>query len=217
MDIELRPEGPSDYRETENVTREAFWNHYSPGCCEHYLLHIMRESPAFIPELDTVAVHDKKIVGNAVYMKSIIEGDDGHTYEVLTLGPISVLPAYQRMGVGGRLIRYTRKLARDMGFGGILLCGDPGYYSRYGFIPAEALGIRTADHMYAAALQVCELYEHALSGAKGRYVEDGIYEVDESAVAAFDKDFPAKEAVTGLPTQKRFEELCAMRRKADRL
>lgn len=38
MEIELRNERFSDYPETENVVREAFWNRYSPGCCEHYLL-----------------------------------------------------------------------------------------------------------------------------------------------------------------------------------
>ena len=43
VELKLRTEQPADYRETENVTREAFWNLYSPGCCEHYLLHVMRE------------------------------------------------------------------------------------------------------------------------------------------------------------------------------
>ena len=67
MNIIIRPEQPTDYRETEHITREAFWNHHAPGCDEHYLLHIMRDNPAFVPELDFVAVCDGKIVGNAVY------------------------------------------------------------------------------------------------------------------------------------------------------
>lgn len=56
MEIELRNERFSDYPETENVVREAFWNRYSPGCCEHYLIHIMRYSRAFVPQLDFVAI-----------------------------------------------------------------------------------------------------------------------------------------------------------------
>lgn len=56
MEIELRNERFSDYPETENVVREAFWNRYSPGCYEHYLIHIMRYSRAFVPQLDFVAV-----------------------------------------------------------------------------------------------------------------------------------------------------------------
>jgi putative acetyltransferase len=50
----IRPTVPRDYRATEDVTREAFWNVYEPGCDEHYLLHVMRGSEGFIPELDLV-------------------------------------------------------------------------------------------------------------------------------------------------------------------
>lgn len=212
MNIELRREQKSDYRETENMTREAFWNHYSPGCCEHYLLHIMRDSPNFIKELDFVAVSDNQIIGNVVYMKSYIMADNGERYEVLSLGPISVLPAFQRKGVGRLLIERTREVAREMGFRAILLCGDPDYYSRVGFVQAETLGIRTSENMYAAALHVYELYENALADAKGHYFEDDIYNVEEEAIAEFDKTFPAKEKISGTPSQKRFEEVVVMQR-----
>ncbi len=215
MDITFRLEEPSDYRETENLTREAFWNHYAPGCDEHYLLHIMRDCPAFLPELDVVAVSGDKIVGNVVCLKSFIEADDGNKYETLTLGPISVLPEYQRKDIGGRLIEHTRASAREMGFRAILLYGYPDYYLRQGFVPAETLGIRTADNMYAVALHACELYDNALSGIRGRYFEDKIYEVDKSAAAAFDKNFPPKELVAGTPSQRRFQETVLMQRKAE--
>ena len=214
MDIELRREQSSDYSETENVTREAFWNHYSPACSEHYLLPIMRDCPAFVPELDVVAVCDGKIVGNVVYMKSVIRADNGNSYEVLSLGPISVLPEYQRKGIGVRMIEYTRDIARRMGFAAILLCGDPDYYSRQGFLSAETFGIRTEDDMYADALQVCPLSERAMSGMKGRYVEDSIYQIDESVASDFDKHFPPKEIIVGTPSQKRFDEIVVKRRKA---
>lgn len=215
MAIELRTEQPADHAETENVTREAFWNHYSPRCNEHYLLHIMRGSPSFIPELDVVAVHGGRIVGNIVYVKSVIRTDDGKECEVLGMGPISVLPEYQRRGIGRRMIDYTRERAREMGFRAILLYGDPAYYSRHGFVPAETLGIRTADNMYAVALQACELQEGALSGMKGRYVEAAIYDFDEKCAAEFDRHFPAREMVSGTPSQKRFEKIAAMRKKAE--
>lgn len=167
VELKLRTEQPADYRETENVTREAFWNLYSPGCCEHYLLHVMRDSPAFVPELDLVAERDGRIVGNVVSLRAVLHGDDGTDCEVLSLGPISVLPECQRQGIGGRLISRTRELARELGFRALLLCGDPDYYLYQGFVPAEMLGIRTADNMYAMALHVCELYDGALSGIRG--------------------------------------------------
>lgn len=90
-------------------------------------------------------------------------------------------------GIGGRLISRTRELARELGFRALLLCGDPDYYLYQGFVPAEMLGIRTADNMYAMALHVCELYDGALSGIRGRYVEDSIYDIDPSAAEAFDR------------------------------
>ena len=215
MDILLRLEQPSDYCETENITREAFWNHHVPGCDEHYLLHIMRNCPEFVPELDVVAVHAGKIVGNVIYVKSIIMGDNGNEYEVLSLGPISVLPKYQGKYIGKKLIEHTRQIAQELEFRAILLCGDPAYYSRRGFIPAERLGIRTADNMYFVPLQACELYENALLGVKGRYIEHAIYEIDEIAAAEFDKSFPKKEKITGTPSQRRFQELAAMKKQSD--
>ena len=120
VELKLRTEQPADYRETENVTREAFWNLYSPGCCEHYLLHVMRDSPAFVPELDLVAERDGRIVGNVVSLRAVLHGDDGTVCEVLSLGPISVLPECQRQGIGGRLISRTRELARELGFRALL-------------------------------------------------------------------------------------------------
>jgi len=203
MDIKLRIEQSSDYHETENITREAFWNHYSPGCDEHYLLHIMRNHPKFVPELDIVAEHNNKIVGNVVCLKSFIMADDGNQYEVLSLGPISVLPEYQQQGIGGRMIALTKKLASEMGFRAILLCGDPDYYLRQGFIPAETLGIRTEDN------------DNALANVKGRYIEDKIYQIDKSAANEFDKRFPPKEIVVGTPSQKRFNQIVVMQKKAN--
>ena len=202
MDIKLRIEQPSDYNETENVTREAFWNHFSPGCDEHYLLHIMRNHPKFVPELDIVAELNGKIVGNVVCLKCFIVADDGNQYEVLSLGPISVLPEYQQKGIGRKMIALPKERAFDMGFRAILLCGDPDYYLRQGFIPAETLGIRTEDNMYA------------IPNAKGRYIEDEIYQVDKSAANEFDKRFSPKEIIVGTPSQKRFDQIVVMRRKA---
>ena len=175
----------------------------------------MRNHPKFVPELDIVAEHNNKIVGNVVCLKSFIMADDGNQYEVLSLGPISVLPEYQQQGIGGRMIALTKKLASEMGFRAILLWGDPDYYLRQGFIPAETLGIRTEDNMYATALHVCELYDNALANVKGRYIEDKIYQIDKSAANEFDKRFPPKEIVVGTPSQKRFNQIVVMQKKAN--
>jgi len=198
----IRPTTPADYAATENVTREAFWNVYEPGADEHYLLHVMRSSDGFIPELDLVAVRDGEVVGNIVCDRSIIETDTGATVDVLTLGPVSVLPDFQGQGIGGALVEEVKKMAPNHGFSAILLYGDPNYYSRLGFIPAETLDIRT---------QVLELRDGALAGKSGRYEENDVYELDEQAVADFDKQFPPKEEIEGLPSQQRFQKLLRAR------
>lgn len=108
MDIELRLGKPSDYAETENVVREAFWNVYAPGCCEHYLVHVIRESHNFVRELDFVAVSEDQIVGCVMFVKGTVLGDDGVTHEVLTLGPLAVLPSFQNKGIGRRLIEHAQ-------------------------------------------------------------------------------------------------------------
>ena len=100
QEIVIRNEIKSDYRKVEELTREAFWNLYVPGCNEHYIVHIMREHKDFISELDLVAELDGKIVGNVMYTKSYLVDQTGNKKEVLTFGPISVLPEYQRKGIG---------------------------------------------------------------------------------------------------------------------
>lgn len=85
-DIAIRREAPADFRIVEELTREAFWNQYVPGCNEHYLLHVMRNAPSFIPELDFIAELDGKIVGNIVYTRASLVEDGGHSHEVLYFG-----------------------------------------------------------------------------------------------------------------------------------
>lgn len=210
--INLRYETPHDYRAVEELTREAFWNHNVPGCDEHYLLHIMRNLDSFIRELDFVAELDGSIVGNIVYTKSKIIGDNGECHDVITFGPISVTPEYQGYGVGRMLIEHTIGIAKEHGYRAVLIYGDPGYYSRFGFAEAEKYDIRTYDNMYAVPLQALELYQGALTDCSGRFIEDSVYEIDEKAARKFDRSFPAKEELKGLPSQERFNQLLNMKR-----
>lgn len=210
--IKLRREKPADYRTVETVTREAFWNLHAPGCDEHYLAHILRASDAFIPALDYVAEVDGTIAGNIMYAASRIALDAGSELPVITFGPVSVLPEYQRQGIGRRMIKHTRALARQMGYSAIFIYGDPAYYGPLGFEPAELWNVGTADNLYHSALQAFELTPGALDLAAGRFLEDPVYHLDEAAAAAFDQTFPVKEKLSGTPSQQRFMEVLAMHR-----
>lgn len=174
-------------------------------------MHSMRNSEVFISELDIVAEIEGRIVGNIVYTKAKILGDDGNSYDVICFGPISVLPKLQGKGIGGVLIEHTKNLAKRLGYRAILIYGDPEYYSRYGFVAAKTYGIGTPDNMYAVPLQAYELFSGALQNCEGRFYEDIVYEINEVEAMEFDKSFPKKEKQSELPSQKRFSELVGMR------
>ena len=76
-DYTIRSEEREDYREVENLIRESFWNVYRPGCSEHYVIHVLRDDPAFVRELDFVMEKNGKLIGQNMFMKTIIESDDG--------------------------------------------------------------------------------------------------------------------------------------------
>lgn len=212
MNITIRPEHPEEFAVTENLTREAFYNVNNPGCEDHYLLHIMHESDVLIQELNLVAEQDGKIIGNVICTRARIEGAEKTWTDVLGLGPIAVLPEFQRQGVGGALIREAARRAGKMGFRAILLYGSPDYYPKQGFVPAERYGVCTGDDMYADALHAMELYPGALDGVTGRFFEDEIFEIDGKAAQAFEAQFPPKEKLEGTPSQVRFQEIIKLRR-----
>ncbi len=202
--MEIRIEKETEHRETETVVREAFWNVYVPGCDDHYMVHQMRTCKSFVPELNLVAIENGKIIGHVINLKSYIDGDDGNRYEVLSLGPIAVLPQYQRTGIGAQLIAEVKRIALQSGYRAILLCGNPAFYTKQGFEAAEKYGIRNSENMYFDALHVCGLYDGALEHLAGKYYEDKIYNTDPEDVKRFDADFPEKEMIVGTPSQQDF-------------
>lgn len=191
--ITIRRENESDYREVENLTREAFWDVYKPGCDEHLIVHKLRKVAAFIPELDFLAVQNNQIVGSVVYSKCKVVDRDAKEHEVISLGPISVLPSFQKQGIGSALIEHTRKLAREMGYKAIILFGNPAYYHRFGFQNAESFGITTAGGANFDAFMALELNHDSLQGVTGKFHDDPVFRVDKEELEVFDKEFPHKE------------------------
>jgi predicted N-acetyltransferase YhbS len=210
IDLIIRNEEERDYRTVEQVVREAFWNLYVPGCSEHYMLHNLRESNDFIPELDFVAEKAGQIVGQIAYSRGIIKCKQGEEKEVITFGPVSVLPAFQKRGIGSTLIIHTINLARDMGYPAICIYGDPRYYSRFGFRCAEKYEIKTADDKFAVALQGLELKQGALNNVSGRFIESAAFAVDETEFAQYDATFPSKEKKE-TDSQREFRLLASLR------
>lgn len=210
--ITLRREEPADWHEVENLVREAFWNQFAPGCDEHYLAHTLRSAEDFLPDLDYVAIAGGTLIGSIMYTKARIALDAGGELPVLSFGPLSVLPACQKQGVGSMLVTHTAALARAAGYSAILIYGDPAYYSRLGFVPAERFGIGTADNLYRAALQAMELQADALAGARGLFREAAAFDIDPAASAAFEATFPSKPKEEGNAAQRKFHDILALQK-----
>lgn len=194
-DIRIRPEQKADYRAVEELVREAFWNVYRPGCSEHYVLHVLRKDPAFVKELDFVMEADGAIIGQNMFMRTRIDADDGRTIPVLTMGPIGILPALQRKGLGKRLLDASLVKAAEMGFGAVLFEGNIGFYGKSGFTFARTFGIRYHDLPEGAddSFFLCkELIPGYLADVTGVYQTPQGYYVEDAAVDAFDQDFPPK-------------------------
>ncbi|WP_041611319.1 GNAT family N-acetyltransferase [Treponema primitia] len=207
MEITLRLEEEKDHRLVEELTREAFWNVYFPGCNEHLLVHNLRKTSEFIKQLDFVAIHNNEIVGNIVYVEAKIKDNDKE-HSVLTFGPISVLPEYENKGIGGKLINHTIKLSKEMGYKAIIIYGDPEYYKRFEFKESKKYSITNKDKKYPAALLVLELYSNALNGINGVFDEGSIYEIDETELEKFEMGFYKKPKEVK-KSQEKFMEIAS--------
>ena len=200
----IRLEQPQDYREVENLTREAFWNIYRPGCTEHYVLNQYRSNPDFIPELDLVMEEEGRIIGHVMFSKAEIILDDGTVFPSWTFGPISIHPDFKRKG-------YGLKLLKEMGIGLLCMEGNIDFYRHAGFDLASKLHIhyhaepRDAEVPYFLAQELIPDYWGSREGTycppKGYFVADDNPEDFE----AYESTFPPKEKLS-LPGQLTFEE-----------
>ena len=192
----IRNETAADYRAVENLTREAFWNVYRPGCSEHYVLHRFRDRPEFVKELDYVMEMDGQIVGHVMFVKAAIAADDGRTLPIMTFGPISIHPDFQRKGYGKALLDFALEKAAEMGVGAVCMEGNIDFYGKCGFEVASGRGI----HYYAEPREevvpyflLKELKKGFLDGVTGTYHTPDGYFADDADIEAFDRQFPPKE------------------------
>ena len=201
--IVIRRETKADYRKTEDLTRESFWNVYRPGCMEHYVLHCYRNNPAFVPELDFVMELDGEMIGQVIYVRSEIECDDGRVVPIMTFGPICIAPAYKRQGYGKRLLDYSMEKAKEMGAGALAITGNILFYGKSGFVPAKTKGVRYADDPDADYFLIRELTDGFLDGISGSYRDpDGYFvcEKDPQGFERYEATFPPKQKLK-LPGQ----------------
>ncbi|HQO73160.1 MAG TPA: N-acetyltransferase [Sedimentibacter sp.] len=201
--IKIRREEQTDYERVEEITRKAFWNLYTPGCNEHYLVHVMRFHKDFLPELDFVIEVDNQIIGNIMYTKARLIDEAGEEKNILTFGPVSILPEYQRRGYGKKLLEYSFEQAAALGYDVIVIFGNPGNYVSRGFKSCKKFNVCLEDGTYPTAMLVKELKPNVLDGRKWVYYQSPVYEIDEQEALCFD-DALEKMEKKYLPCQEEF-------------
>lgn len=201
--INIRNETESDYQTVEEITRKAFYNIYVPGCTEHYLVHVMRRHEDFIPELDFVIEHDGQVIGNIMYTRARLVDEAGTKKEILTFGPVSVLPEYQRMGYGKMLMEHSFERAAALGYDVIVIFGSPANYVSRGFQSCKKYQVCTEDGKYPAAMMVKELRPGVLDGRKWVYSDSPVMAVNEEEARRYD-DTLEKMKKEHRPSQEEF-------------
>ena len=199
----IRLEQQEDYHDTENLVRESFWNVYRPGCLEHYVLHQLRNDPAFVRELDLVMELNGRLIGQNMFMRAEINADDGRNIPIMAMGPICIHPELQRKGYGKILLDYSLEKASELGCGALCFEGNIAFYGKSGFTYASRYGIRyhgLPEGQEASFFLCRELVSGYLDGITGEYSPPKGYFVDEAEAEEFDRAFPHKEKLT-LPGQ----------------
>ena len=206
MELVIRLENKEDYFIVEEVTRKAFWNVHAPGCDEHYLAHIMRSHPDFCTDLDYVAEYKGEIIGNIMYTKSHLISENNEKKEIATFGPISVLPEFQRKGVGTVLIEHTKKIVETKGCPAIVIFGNPGNYVKHGFKSSKKYGIRMPNGAYPCSLLALALRPDAFLDRKWNFIESAVFDIDHAGFEQYDKKFPEMKKEYK-PSQEEFDIL----------
>lgn len=157
--VNIRSETPEDIASIHRVNKEAFG-----GTGEAELVDNLRNRGVLT--LSLVATDGGKVAGHISFSPvNIATGSSG--FEAIGLAPMSVLPDYQRRGIGSQLVRAGLEECRRLGHEIVVVLGHPDYYPRFGFIPARPKGIDCEFEVPEEAWMVLELREGALAGRSG--------------------------------------------------
>ena len=195
-DDSIRLERSEEHRAVEHLIRESFWNVYRPGCLEHFVIHELRNDPAFVKELDFVMEQNGQLIGQNMFMRAVIKADDGRDIPIMTMGPICICNELKRQGYGKILLDYSVEKAAELGCGALCFEGNIDFYGKSGFTYASEFGIRyhgLPEGADASFFLCKELIPGYLDGITGEYAPPAGYFVDEQEAEKFDADFPPKE------------------------
>lgn len=165
--LAIRPERPGDEAAIREIHLVAFARGGVEGSAEANLVDALRAACAYPPELSVVAEVEGCLAGHLLISFAAIETATGDV-PCLALAPVGVLPGYERLHVGTRLMRHALAEATCMGYRLLVVLGHPKYYRHFGFRPAAPLGIECQWPVASEAFMVLELVPGALEGVRGR-------------------------------------------------
>lgn len=150
--VVIRQEEAKDHHTVYFLVKRAFETAEHADGNEQDLVNALRKSKAYLPALSLVAEIDGRLAGHILFTKAHV-GDA----VVLALAPLSVLPEYQRRGVGTALIQEGHRTARALGYGWSIVLGSETYYPRAGYLPADIFGIQPPFEVPRENFMACKL------------------------------------------------------------
>jgi len=165
-DIIIRQETEEDHPQVFEIIGKAFLDEPHSDQQEPYLVERLRKSETFVPELSLVAEKDGQVLGHILLTKITVKDQDKE-HESLALAPVSVVPEYRNLGIGGALIQSAHTIARQLGFGSVILLGHAAYYPRFGYCPASVYHIRLPFDVPDENCMAIELTDNALAEVSG--------------------------------------------------
>lgn len=157
--ITVRPETKLDYQAVRRINELAF-----PDSNEADLVEALRK--VAFPHISLVALVKSQVVGHIFFSPVSIESEKS-TFTALGLGPMAVLPEYQKQGIGSALVQEGLKECQRLGHDVVVVIGHKEYYPRFGFIPAKQKGLRCEFDVPDDVFMVVELRPGALAGRQG--------------------------------------------------
>lgn len=192
----IRRETPADFKAVEHLTMRAFWNIHGPGSNEHLLVRRIRQSQDYLPDISRVAELNGKVAGAIYYTKAKVV-DDKTKHEVVTFGPLAVEPVFQNSGIGKALLEETIPFAKEAGYSGIVITGEPAYYPQIGFVTCDKFGITDAEGRNFDAFMCLPLNKELFNSVHGKYIESPVYNecYTNEEIEQINAEFPAYRKV----------------------
>jgi len=162
MNLTIRQENEADYNNVYELNLLSF-NEKEEGD----LVNLLRKTEKFIPQLSLVALLSDEVVGHILFTKIKIIDNNNNEYESLALAPMSVLPKYQKKGIGGKLINKGLDIATKLNFTSVIVLGHEQYYPKFGFVPTKKWNIKPPFEVPTNAFMGIELVKNSLKNISG--------------------------------------------------